>query len=31
VHFLYSRLIWKLSDPQVRAAIGRDLLRGVPG
>lgn len=26
-HFLYSRWVWKLSDPQVRAAIGRDLLR----
>lgn len=25
VHFLYSRWIWKLSDPQVRATIGRDL------
>ena len=26
VHFLYSRWVWKLSDPQVRATIGRDLL-----
>jgi len=26
VHFLYSRWIWKLSDPQVRATVGRDLL-----
>jgi hypothetical protein len=25
VHFLYSRWVWKLSDPQVRATIGRDL------
>jgi hypothetical protein len=25
VHFLYSRWIWKLSDPQVRMAIGRDI------
>jgi hypothetical protein len=24
-HFLYSRWIWKLSDPQVRATIGKDL------
>jgi hypothetical protein len=24
-HFLYSRWIWKLSDPQVRATIGQDL------
>jgi hypothetical protein len=26
VHFLYDRCVWKLSDPQVRATIGRDLL-----
>ena len=26
VHFLYSRWVWKFSDPQVRATIGRDLL-----
>jgi hypothetical protein len=26
VHFLYSRWVWKLSDPQARATIGRDLL-----
>jgi hypothetical protein len=26
VHFLYDRYIWKLSDPQVRETIGRDLL-----
>jgi hypothetical protein len=25
-HFLYSRWIWRLSDPQVRATIGRDLI-----
>lgn len=25
VHFLYSRWIWKLSNPLVRATIGRDL------
>jgi hypothetical protein len=25
-HFLYSRWIWKLSDPQVRATIGKELL-----
>jgi hypothetical protein len=25
-HFLYSRWVWKLSNPQVRAAIGRRLL-----
>jgi hypothetical protein len=24
-HFLYSRWVWKLSDPRVRATIGRDL------
>jgi hypothetical protein len=24
-HFLYSRWVWKLSDPQVRAAIGKEL------
>jgi hypothetical protein len=26
-HFLYSRWVWKLSDLQVRATIGRDLLK----
>jgi hypothetical protein len=26
VHFLYDRWVWKLSDPQVRATIGRNLL-----
>lgn len=26
VHFLYSRWIWKLSDPKIRAVVGRDLL-----
>jgi hypothetical protein len=26
VHFLYDRWVWKLSDPQVRATIGQDLL-----
>jgi hypothetical protein len=26
VHFLYDRWLWKFSDPQVRATIGRDLL-----
>jgi hypothetical protein len=32
VHFLYDRWVWKLSDPQVQATIGRDLLkqRGAP-
>jgi hypothetical protein len=25
VHFLYSRWVWKISDPQVRATIGHDL------
>jgi hypothetical protein len=25
VHFLYDRWVWQLSDPQVRATIGRDL------
>jgi hypothetical protein len=28
VHFLYSRWVWKLSDPQVRATIARDLAIG---
>ena len=28
-HFLYDRWIWKLSDPQVRNTIGRDLFRVV--
>lgn len=28
VHFLYSRWVWQLSDPQVRATIGRDLFDG---
>ena len=27
VHFMYDRWVWKLSDSQVRATIGRDLLR----
>jgi hypothetical protein len=27
VHFLYDRWIWKLSDPQVRATIGKDVFR----
>jgi hypothetical protein len=27
VHFLYDRWIWKLSDPQVRVTIGRDLFK----
>jgi hypothetical protein len=27
VHFLYDRWVWKLSDPLVRATIGRDLLK----
>jgi hypothetical protein len=26
VHFIYDGGVWKLSDPQVRATIGRDLL-----
>lgn len=26
VHFLYSAWIWKLSDPQIKAVIGRDLV-----
>ena len=26
VHFLYSRWVWKLSDPQVRATIGKGLI-----
>jgi hypothetical protein len=30
VHFLYSRWVWKMSDPQVRATIGADLFRGTP-
>jgi hypothetical protein len=25
VHFLYSRWVWRLNDPAVRATIGRDL------
>lgn len=25
IHFVYSARVWKLSDPQVRAAIGKDL------
>lgn len=28
VHYLYDRWLWKLSDPQVRATIGKDLLPG---
>jgi hypothetical protein len=27
IHFLYDRWVWKFGDPQVRATIGRDLLR----
>lgn len=27
VHFLYDRWIYKLSNPQVRATIGRDIFR----
>ena len=27
VHFLYDRWVWKLSDPQVRATIGENLLK----
>lgn len=27
IHFLYSRWVWQLSDPQVRATIGADLFR----
>jgi hypothetical protein len=27
VHFLYDRWLYKLSDPQVQATIGRDILR----
>lgn len=30
VHFLYSRWVWKLSDPEVRATIGADLFRAPP-
>jgi hypothetical protein len=30
VHFLYDRWIYKLRDPQVRAAIGRDVLCPAP-
>jgi hypothetical protein len=26
-HFLYDRWLWKLTDPRVRATIGRDLFR----
>ena len=26
VHFLYDRWVWKMTDPRVRATIGRDLL-----
>jgi hypothetical protein len=28
VHFLYDRWVYKLSDPQVRAMIGRDIRSG---
>jgi hypothetical protein len=28
-HFLYSRWVWKLSDPRVRATIGKDLFASV--
>jgi hypothetical protein len=31
VHFLYWRWVWKLSDPQVRATIGRELFRKAHG
>jgi hypothetical protein len=31
VHFLYSRWVWKLSDPQVRATIGADLFAATTG
>jgi hypothetical protein len=27
-HFLYSRWVWKLSDPQVRVTIGKDIVSG---
>ncbi len=30
VHFLYSRWVWKLGDPQVRATIGKDLFATPP-
>jgi hypothetical protein len=30
VHFLYDRWVYKFSDPQVRATIGRDLFTPVP-
>jgi hypothetical protein len=29
VHFLYSRWVWKLSDPMVRETIGADLFRPI--
>lgn len=29
-HFLYDRWVWKMSDPQVRATIGKDLFAAVP-
>jgi hypothetical protein len=31
VHFLYDRWVWRLSDPQVRATIGQDLLKCAVG
>jgi hypothetical protein len=31
VHFLYSRWVWQLGDPQVRATIGRDLFHRPAG
>jgi hypothetical protein len=31
VHFLYDRWVYKLSDPQVRAIIGRDIFRAAAG
>ena len=30
VHFLYDRWVWRFSDPQVRATIGKDLFAIVP-
>jgi hypothetical protein len=30
IHFVYSARIWKFSDPQVRAAIGRDVFGPPP-
>jgi hypothetical protein len=31
VHFLYDRWVYKLSDPQVRAIIGKDIFRAAAG